>query len=67
MPRHYSMQVFLRDKITERATQIDDGKINNYRTIEPYPHISLNFKFDPKLLKEDTNQLVFVISFAPEQ
>jgi len=59
--------VFLRDKVTYRAIQVDEGKIDLYRTIEPYPHTSLNFKLEPKLLKENTHQLVIVISFASEQ
>ena len=38
-----------------------------YRTLEPYPHTSINLKVDPKLTKSDEYELVMLLSPMSEQ
>ena len=66
MPRHYSMQLFLREKATSKAIPVDGGRASAYRTLAPYPHAVINLKMDPKFAKGDEYELVILLSPASE-
>ena len=58
------MQLFLREKATQTAIQVDEGRIGAYRTLEPYPHAEVRLKIDPKFAKGDEYELVILLSPA---